>query len=72
MANNFSHRNLFKPTPKKLVRIGNALATLGTSVAIPTALMDHKGLAIGIFIAGAIGKLLTSFFAEDDQPTPDA
>lgn len=62
-----SLRNLLKPTPKKLRRLGNAMFSVGTGMAIPAVYMDSKLLAGFLFGMGAIGKFITSLFAEDDE-----
>lgn len=60
----FKLSNLTKPTPAFWKRLGNALAGIGTSTAIPAFLLDNKTVAIGLFIAGIVGKLITSMTAE--------
>lgn len=60
----FSWKHFFKPTPKNIARLGNALFMASTSVALPAALMDHPVLAAVIFAVGAVGKFLSQFFTE--------
>ena len=61
----FKLSNLFKPTPKLWRRIGNALVAISSSVAVPAFLADHKGLAVTLFIAGLVGKFITSLTTEN-------
>ena len=59
-------KNYYKPTPKKMRKLGDAL--LGVSLmAIPSTLSGHAWLAITIFGFGVVGKFLTNFFAEDEN-----
>lgn len=58
-------KHLLKPTPKKLRRLGNAMAALSTGAVIPAFLSDNRALALAIFVVGAIGKFLSSLFSEE-------
>ena len=58
------------PTPKKFRRLGNALLSLTTAVAIPSWATDHKWIGWSIFAAGVLGRFLVELFAEDTPPTP--
>lgn len=66
-----SFKNLAKPTPANLRRLGNAMFSVGTGMAVPAVFMDSKLLAGILFGMGALGKFITSLFAEDSA-IPDA
>lgn len=68
-----SLKNLRKPTPKKWRRLGNALATVSTGIAIPTALLGSMIVAGVILGVGALGKFIAEMTKEDDdKPSPSA
>jgi len=50
-------------------RLGNALLGASQTIAIPAVLSDYKWVGLSVLIAGWLGKLITEFFAEDDQPS---
>jgi len=60
----FSQRSYFKPTPRNLRKLGDAL--LGVCATVTAAAIAKDAEVIG-YIAlgfGVIGKFLTDFFAE--------
>lgn len=59
-------KNLLKPTPKKLRRLGDAMAALAGGAAVPAFLSENKTLAVVLFIVGALGKFLSVLFAKED------
>ena len=65
----FELKGYYKPTPKKLRKLGDAL--LGSSQFLTgyAIIMDEKYLAITCIIIGTIGKFLTNFFTEKDETT---
>jgi hypothetical protein len=65
----FSLKNLKAPTPKKMVRFGNALAALSTTVAIPAGLSWSMWGGIFIGALGGLGKFITMFWTEDTPET---
>jgi len=67
IAMSFNTKNIFKPTPKRMRRLGNALLGASQGVAIPAVYSDHKYIALAVLITGWAGKLITEFFADDDN-----
>lgn len=65
---NFSFRNLKKQTPKRIKRLGNAIFAGAQAAALLALVGDIKELAIGLTIAGFLGKFLSELFADDDKP----
>ena len=67
----FSMQHFIAPTPKKIVRIGNALVALSMSSGGAAAFLSSNKIAGGvIFALGAIGKFLLTFYAVDGS-VPD-
>lgn len=61
-----SYKNYFKPTPKKLRKIGDALLALSTAfMGYEILFANNPTLATIIMILGVAGKFLTNFFSED-------
>ncbi len=63
----FRLSNLAKPTPKCWRRLGNALVGISSGVAVPVFLAEHKGLAAVLFVAGLVGKFITSMTSENSD-----
>lgn len=61
--------NLFKPTPRNMRRLGNALIHASQGISIPAILSDEKWIAIVVLLAGWIGKFLSELTAEDNPKT---
>jgi hypothetical protein len=63
-----SIKNYYQPTPKKLRKIGDAL--LGSSQFLTgySIVMDEKWLAFTCIAIGTIGKFITNFFVEEEEP----
>lgn len=61
--------NLFKPTPRNMRRLGNALIHASQGVSIPAILSDEKWIAIVVLLAGWLGKFLSEMTAEDNPKT---
>jgi hypothetical protein len=56
-------KNYFAPTPKRFRVIGDSIAA--ASLFIAGLNIDHPKLMLIIGIAGAVGKFITNFFAEE-------
>ena len=61
----FKPSNLGKPTPKKWVRIGNALFAAGTAGSTLAFIVDYKALSVTVFMMTVVGRGILEFFAED-------
>jgi hypothetical protein len=63
-----SIKNYYKPTPKKMRKIGDAL--LGSSQFLTgySIVMEEKWLAFTCIGIGTIGKFITNFFVEEEEP----
>jgi hypothetical protein len=56
-------KNYFSPTPKRFRVIGDSIAA--ASLFIAGLNIDHPKLMLIIGVAGAVGKFITNFFAEE-------
>lgn len=63
----FSLRNFRRPTPKKIKRFGNAVFLASQGAAALALVGEERWLAIGLTVAGFLGKLLSEFF--DTSPS---
>lgn len=54
------------PTPKLWKQIGNALLSISTLITGYSAVMHEPTIAIISMICGILGKVITSFFVEDN------
>jgi hypothetical protein len=59
-------KRLQSPTPKLWKQIGNALLSISTLITGYTAYVDQPTIAIISMICGILGKVITSFFVEDN------
>jgi hypothetical protein len=59
--------NLFRPTDKKLRKLGNALVGATQGIAIPAVLADLKWLAVTTLVVGWLGKFLIEMTTPDEQ-----
>lgn len=64
--------NYYKPTPKKWIKIGDAILFISASISafIPTSPLDEGSKLWAMFalnIFGIIGKTATNFFKENDD-----
>lgn len=53
-------------TPKFMIRIGNALLGISTTITGFAFYADNGKLALIALISGVLGKIITSLFVEDD------
>jgi hypothetical protein len=63
----FGASQYFKPTPKKIRTVADAIvaaATFGGSVIV---LNGHPGAGTVIFVVGVIAKFVSNLFAEDEK-----
>jgi hypothetical protein len=59
-------KRLKSPTPKLWRQIGNALLIISTTITGYTAYVDEPIIATISMICGILGKIITSFFVEDN------
>jgi hypothetical protein len=59
-------QRLTSPTPKLWRQIGNALLIISTTITGYTAYVDEPIIATISMICGILGKIITSFFVEDN------
>ena len=55
----------WKPTPKKMRILGDALLTLSISFTGLSYIDEYRAVCIGIAIAAGLGKFLTNWFADE-------
>lgn len=76
----FSRKGYFKPTPKKLRKIGDSLLAIFGGYGFVNIIEaynepDKQLRKVKLIIAGSavalgiVGKFFTNFFKEDDKPT---
>ena len=64
MKTQFGLKSYFKPTPKLMRKVGDALLTISTSITIYGGIAGKPWLVITSAITGTAGKLITNFFSE--------
>lgn len=62
----FGWKRYFEPTPKRLRILGDSLAAGSLFVAGLSIVSGYEKIAIGIAIAGWIGKFISNFFADEN------
>jgi hypothetical protein len=55
----------WKPTPKRIRRIADALLAGAMTVSTISFANDYKDIAIVVLIVAGVAKFLSNFFAED-------
>ena len=69
----FGWKRYFEPTPKRLRVLGDSLAAGSLFVAGLSIMTGHEKIAIGVAIAGWLGKFISNFFADENiNSTPDS
>lgn len=67
MAQKMSWKNFFRPTPKRFRVLGDSLAGSAIFVAGIAMVNGHEKIAIGVAIAGGLGKFISNFFADETK-----
>ena len=67
----FGWKRYFAPTPKRLRVLGDSLAAGSLFVAGLSIMTGHEKIAIGVAIAGWLGKFISNFFADEGSTTTD-
>ena len=60
----FGWNQYFKPTPKNLRKIGDAVIVLGSAITTAAGLAGPKWLIIAGGIFTVLGKVMTNFFSD--------
>lgn len=63
---NFGFKKYFEPTPKRFRVLGDSLAAGSIFVAGLSIMTGHEKIAIGVAIAGWLGKFISNFFSDED------
>lgn len=64
----FKLKNYYKPTPKRMRKFGDALLGSCQFLTGFSVIMEEKWLAIACIIIGTIGKFLSNFYTEEEEP----
>lgn len=64
---NFSIKHYYKPTPKRLRKIGDSLLGIALFAAPYEIVRDNHFLGISFLFIGIFGKFLTNFFSEEQD-----
>lgn len=64
----FGFNQYFEPTPKKLRMLGDALIAAGTFGGSLTILQGNPQAGTVIVIVSVLGKFLSNFFSNGDEP----
>lgn len=65
---NFSLKGYWKPTPKLIRQIADAVLATATSSAILSAMEGHPKIGIAITVTAIIAKFISNFFTVDQTP----
>lgn len=62
----FEFGGYYKPTPSKIRKVGDIMQ-YGAQIATGASIVNNKPeLGLIVMIIGAVGKILSNFFVEDD------
>jgi hypothetical protein len=64
-----SWKRYFEPTPKRFRVLGDSLAAGSLFVAGLSIMTGHEKIAIGVAVAGWLGKFISNFFSDEDTPS---
>jgi hypothetical protein len=64
----FKIKSYYQPTPAKMRKIGDALLGASQFLTGYSIVMDEKYLAFTCIAIGTIGKFMTNFFVEEEEP----
>ena len=59
-------KKYYKPTPRKLRKLGDALLGISLSITTYSIYNEYKFFSIAAISCGVVGKFLTNFFADDE------
>lgn len=65
----YKKENYWKPTPKKIRKMADAISGACVFAGGLTSLNGHAIVGTIIFCAGFLAKILSNFFAEEGTPT---
>lgn len=60
-------KNIFKPTPTKLKRLGNTLFGISTTITGYSLYLEIQWIAAAALGLGVLGKFITMLFSTDDE-----
>jgi hypothetical protein len=63
----FGYKYYFKPTPKRLRIFGDSLAAGSLFVAGLAIVNGYEKIAMGVAIAGWVGKFISNFFNDENK-----
>jgi hypothetical protein len=61
----FGLKNIFKPTPAKMRKLGEAFLGIA-AMGVPAEVAEYKWTGITLFVIGIVGKFITTMFTEDE------
>lgn len=64
----FKIKSYYEPTPAKMRKLGDALLGASQFMTGYAVIMDEKWLAFTCIAIGTIGKFMTNFFVEEEEP----
>lgn len=64
---NFALKNIHLPTPRRIKKIGDALAAAGIFVGAGTFISDYPKIALASLLTGGVGKFLATCFGLDED-----
>ena len=65
----FGFKHYFKPTPKRLRIFGDSLAAGSLFVAGLAIVNGYEKIAMGVAVAGWVGKFISNFFSNENKRT---
>ena len=57
-------KHIYKPTPKQMVKLGNALHMVSLS-SIPVSISGHEVIGYIMLGIGVVGNFITTLFADE-------
>lgn len=63
----FGVKEYFKPTPKRIRIFGDSLAAASVFVSGLAIVSGYEKIAIGIGVAGWLGKFISNFFTDENK-----
>jgi hypothetical protein len=63
----FSWNGYFEPTPKKMVKMADAVTSACVFSGGLTSLNGHPIVGTSIFVAGFLAKVVSNFFTDGDN-----
>ena len=64
----FKIKSYYEPTPAKMRKLGDSLLGASQFLTGYAIVMEEKWLAFTCIAIGTIGKFMTNFFVEEEEP----